>query len=244
MPARAENELSRGVNGEVPRETPINEDLFSSKNQETGEEQIIFQSETPSQEILPSQPEIQVEEEVQLEQPLTHKRKPIRALLLKRIIEKWRKREITKEEKKKCLIALKQLWPVHAAICTVGFAAIGFRFGPDFLRTRSLTSLLWRMRSDPLFAAYILIPGVARLGTVLASEKRYGVKFSIGSKLISLWPFVGGGSAMPIETAYTLGEGPWLVNEIKERYKERYLTTPLTRVRGAFRGILSIFKRE
>lgn len=237
---RPENELSRGVNGEVPKEIPTNEDLFSSKNQEIGEEQIVFQSETQKpQEILPSQPEIQVEEEVQLEQPLTHKREPIRALLLKKIIEKWRKREITEEEKKKCLIALKQLWPVHAAICTVGSAAIAFRFGPDFLRTQSLTSLLWRMRSDSFFAAYSLILGVAKLVPVLVSEKRYGVEFSIGSKLLSLWPFFGGGSAMPIETAYTLGEGPWLANEIRERY----LATPLTRVRNAAQKVRNIFKR-
>lgn len=233
-----ESEFFIGKNRENPEVSPISEDFSSSETPKRGEEQIVFQAETSKPpEILPSQPEIQVEEEERLEQPLVRKQEPLRGLFKKKIIEKWRKREITKEEKEKSFAALK-LWAIHGVICATGTLAIGFRFVPHLLRTRSLTSLLWKMRSDPLSVVVcgLIIPGVVKLGSILAYEKRYGVEFSMLSKLLSI-PL---GSAMPIEIAYTLGEGPWLVNEIKERYFQ----TPLARAQSAFRGIRSIFKRE
>lgn len=225
---RPESESSLGVNGEFSKEIPRNEDLFSSKNQEIDEE-VIFQSETRPQEILPSselppKPETQVKEAVALEQP---QKETIKGWLQEEIKEAEEKGILTKEDKKKIVLA-STLWVVNGVISTV--------VGNSVFAT---SMFLWQTRGNPLFLLYNLLPGALRLGTITASEKLTGVEFSKFSKALSLWPAFPGGWAMPYEVASTLGKHRTLFSKIKNRY----LTTPLTSIRSGFQDFRSVFKR-
>lgn len=222
-----ESEFFIGKNRENPEVSPTSEDLFSSKNQGIGEEQAVLQPETQSQETLftPESHE-QVETQSSRERELFPSQETIKDWLQRQIKEAEEKGILTEEKKKKLAIA-STLWLVNGIVST----AVG---GSVLVSSTSL----WRTQSNPLFLLYNLLPGVLRLGTIVASEKLTGVKFSQFSKALSLWPTFPAGWAMPYEAASTLGKRRMLFAQIKNRY----LTSPLTSVRSAFQDFFSVFK--
>ena len=236
---RPENELSRGVNREIPKKIPTNEDLFSSKNREIDREQTIFQSETPPQEILSTPESREQSEQVEI-QPSQERRiffkQPQKEFLRlwRKMGEMWREGKITGEERKKCLTAF-ALWVIHGGVSFAGTSKVGFSFGLHLLRTRSITSLLYKIQSNPSFIATygFIIPAAVKLGSVLVSEWLFGVKFSMLSKLLSILL----GTAMPIEIARTLGEKSWLANKIRGR-----LEPPLTWAGSVAQKVRNVFK--
>lgn len=241
-----ESEFSLGVGGESPEKFSIPETPFQEIIPEESSSQPeipISQQEIPHIPKAPSQPETPIIKEKQEEQPVSHEQEPIKTLLVEKLREKWEKREITSKEKRKVDITLKKLWPVYAVVCTIGALAIGPKtlfYSSYLLRTRSITSLLWKIQSDPLFIASYLMVSVSKLITMLAFENRYGIGLSPGLKASSFWNLSGGGLAIPFEIAYTLGEGSWLLNEIIKRY----LASPWRDLNKAFEDISSVFTKQ
>lgn len=242
-----ENEASLGTKGEIPREfsipeetlphevTPERAPLPSEKQPET----VIFQ--TAPKELKPESPfrvETQIIKEEHQEKPPPLKQKTIKALLMEKI--ETMKEKIGEEERRKIDVALKQLWPTHAGVCTIGLLTMAATPFAHLFRTRNIALALREMPSNPLFLLSYLTISASKLGTIFFYEKRHNVKFSWVPKVLSLWNFSGGGLAIPIEIASILGESSWLINEIIRRY----LTSPLRDLNKAAEDFLGVITRR
>jgi len=229
---RHESEFFIGKNSENPEVSPISEQISSSETPEMGKEQTIFQPETQSQKILLSSEsceQVKIQSSQERESFLKQPQKETIKDWLQREMRKAEEKGILTKEKKKKLAIASTLWLVNGVISAV--------VGGSVLAT---STVLWRSRGNPLFLLYNLLPGVLRLGTIIASERLTGVEFSEVSKALSLWPAFPAGWAMPYEAASTLGKRRMLFAQIKNRY----LTSPLTSVRSASQDFFSVFKRQ
>lgn len=243
---RPEREFSLGVNKENPEASPIpqkHEDLTSPKTPEVGEEQPLFQPEIPKPQEIFSSPESRREQEKQVEiQPHQERELSLEQLLKKplnwvrrkiekgeekgELLIKWAKEKeivLTEEDKRKLLYS-PILGAVHGYIClSIGIPTLAKAF------------FLWRAGNYLHSLSNLMTPGLLKFASIFFYEKIFGVEFSWISKGVALlWPFVGGGSAVLIEIAHTLGEKSWLFSEIKRR-----LTFPLR----AAQKVRSVFKR-
>jgi len=136
---------------------------------------------------------------------------PAKGQLLKIIEESERLGLLSEKDRQKLTLCF-PLWGVHAVLSNLGFV-----LGPA-------SAAMVASTENPLALGLNLLPSALRLGSILATEKLFKVKFSRLSKAIAFWPFVGGGSAMPVEIASTLGLS--YTKTIPEKMKDLHLPFP------------------